>query len=643
MGDQPSQASRTSKSEQPTAEPGRGPLVGQAPGAGIRVPLATWKASLGLWLTSVGLLALAFPPMRWTWVAHVALTPMLVAVARAPRWRVLLGSSALAGLVFYGGEMYWMSMVSWAAYGGVVAYCLILWVLVAVLLKWTLDRTRWPLVVLAPLCWVTVEWSRSWLLTGFPWLFLGHPQAACPTLLQLADLAGPYGLSALSAATAGFLADLLTHPLFLRYGDRVRLSRTIGISLVTMAALWAVAIAYGIVRLQPEGLTEGPVVAVVQTNVPQHVKEGRSESQAEQQFQEVLGLTVEAIKDRPDVQLLVWPETTASNLNPWMLNYDRFLTEEEIRRDPVLAEKFMDDPEGVRESLEHDRKVIAGFQRQWRAIHEIAVKYQVDLLVGAMSQEADARFNSAYLFRPEDRDFRQEGVAAYTWWPYGNRYDKVHLVPFGEYVPFQKSAPWLYKLLRGFTPYDYDYNLAAGRQLTVMSTRRQPAAEAPSPPKSRFASPICFEDAFSGLCRDMVYEKGEKRADFLVNLSNDGWFYGSVELDQHWDLSAFRAVENRVPVVRSVNTGLSGFIDSCGRTELRVANSGGDERSVAGSASLQLQFDARRSFYGLHGDVFAHAVAVATGLVLVLATVRPRRSELPGEKAKSSPAKKEKT
>jgi apolipoprotein N-acyltransferase len=641
MGDKSSQAGRDSKRKSPAADQGNATHVGRAPGAEIRVPLATWKASLVLWLASVGLLALAFPPARWAWVAHVALTPMLLAVARAPRWKVLLGSSALAGLVFYGGEMYWMSMVDWAAYGGVVAYCLALWVLFAVLLKWTLDRTRWPLVVLAPLIWVTVEWSRSWLLTGFPWLFLGHPQAACPTLLQLADVAGPYGLSALSAATAGFLADLLTHPLFLRYGDRVRLSRTIGISLVVLAALWAVAIAYGMVRLQPTELPDGPVVAVVQTNVPQHVKEHRSDEESDRQFQEVLDLTEEAIRNRPDAQLLVWPETTVGDINPWLLNYP-VPTMKEAESYPHLAEQIIADRKKFEEELERDRRIVRRAQSRWEAIHRLSRDRQVDLLIGATSQESDARFNSAYLFRPEDGDVRREGTTARSWWPYDNRYDKVHLVPFGEYVPFQKSAPWLYDLLHGFTPYDYDYNLMAGRQLTVMTTRPRSSAGEP-PPKARFAAPICFEDAFSGLCRDLVYEKGEKRVDFLVNISNDGWFYGSVELDQHWDLSVFRAVENRVPVVRSVNTGLSGFIDSCGRTELRVANSAGDERSVAGSASLQLQFDPRRSFYGLHGDVFAHSVAVATGLVLLVATVRPRRSKAPGEPGKSPKAKKEKT
>ena len=631
------------RAQRPAVEAGT-PIRGAAPGAGVRLPVKSWTVNLLLWLSSVGLLSLAFPPMRWAALAHVALAPMLVAIARAPGARVLVACSVLAGAVFYGAQMYWMSMVTWPAYVGVVLYCLMFWVAFAVLLRWTLRRTRLPMVLVAPVLWVSLEWARSWGLTGFPWLYLGHPQAANAVLLQSADLAGAYGLSALSAATAGLAADVVTRPFFLRYGRRVRVALGVRIACVAVAAAWTFFGIYGWQRLQPRAVIEGPLVVTVQSNVPQELKwvlpespragdtdgageraggapEGETDPEAEPkpdtpdgadpgQGQEDIGylqvsvLTAEALQEWPDADLVIWPETTVpAYLNAWYLK-SRVLDAEQARRDPEWAAVLEADPAKFKAMVAEARQRQADARFYWEQTHRWPRERGAAVLVGAMSlDESGARRNSALLLKAGDATFEASG-----------RYDKVHLVPFGEFIPFSESAPWLYALLKPFTPYGEEYNLTPGREVTVMSVG-----------ESWFAAPICFEDAFPDVCRRMVYRNGRKRADFLVNISNDGWFAGSIELEQHWDLSAFRAVENRVPVVRSVNTGISGFIDSCGRTVARVTDERGWPRSVKGIAGRRLVLDARESFYGRYGDVFAWVLSLGAVSIIIVSTFNPRR------------------
>jgi len=623
---------------------------GEAPGARVRVPLKGWGISLLLPLATVALLSLAFPPLRWAPAAHVALVPLLLLIARAPDRRTLLASTALAGVVLYAAQVHWLTMVTWSAYVGVVLYCLIFWVLFAVLVRWTLRRTRLPLALLAPVLWVALEWARSWVLTGFPWLFLGHPQATSPVLLQVADLTGAYGLSALSAATAGFITDLLTRPFFLRYGARIRTALSLRVSVALVLGAWVFVIGYGLWRLRPVEMADGPVVVTIQSSIPQELRwflpetagkagdgqtgrapdnpggdeqpagQGGNEEQEQKPdpgMVQVRRLTAEALADTPEPDLVVWPETTVPGyLNAWFLDA-------EIRdpagaaRDPEFARALKADP-AYGPWLESMRRSQGRSRGYWQEIHRMLAGRDAAMLVGGVSMVSDATepggtavCNSAFLFT------RGDAVHAAT-----ERYDKVHLVPFGEYVPFRDSAPWLYRLLMKFTPYAEEYNLTPGKEYALLEV----AGVA-------FGVPICFEDAFPGVCRRMAYRHGRKRADFLVNISNDGWFHGTVEQEQHWDLSVFRAVENRVPVVRSVNTGISGFIDSSGRAVSRVADEAGRVRSVIGREARRVQLDPRESVYGRYGDVFAVTLSIVALCLIIVAVFHPRSVAAEGGRA----------
>jgi apolipoprotein N-acyltransferase len=191
----------------------------------------------------------------------------------------------------------------------------------------------------------------------------------------------------------------------------------------------------------------------------------------------------------------------------------------------------------------------------------------------------------------------------------GKRYDKIHLVPFGEFVPFERSFPWLHRILLELGPKYYsEYQLESGDPgaLTIFDLSNGSRTW-------HFATPICFEDIDSRICSDMVRSPAgtPKRADFLVNLTNDGWFKANQNA-QHLQAAIFRSIENRVPMARSVNTGISGFIDSTGRTSNLLP-----PRTI-GASVARLMLDSRQTFYTRWGDLFAMVTIAATAAIVLI-------------------------
>jgi apolipoprotein N-acyltransferase len=203
------------------------------------------------------------------------------------------------------------------------------------------------------------------------------------------------------------------------------------------------------------------------------------------------------------------------------------------------------------------------------------------------------------------------------------RYDKIHLVPFGEFIPFKQSIPMLYNLFLKMSPYDYDYTLTSGvdNGLTVFTL--EPGQGGKSARPARFVVPICFEDIDSTLVARMFRpgESRQKRADFIVNLTNDGWFKAN-EPAQHLQAAVFRSIENRAPTARSVNTGISAFIDSYGRVL------GAIPRGREGTLTQPLTLDNRLTLYTRFGDVFADLCIGATVLLAAAAVVMRRKKRL---------------
>src|SRR6185312_9127557 len=177
------------------------------------------------------------------------------------------------------------------------------------------------------------------------------------------------------------------------------------------------------------------------------------------------------------------------------------------------------------------------------------------------------------------------------------RYDKMHLVPFGEYVPFKETLPWM----QTFTPYENDYSCRPGRRWTRFRFQVSRDAE-PAKPRGReftFGCLICYEDSDPYLARHYV---AAAPVDFLVNISNDGWFNGTEEHEEHLAICRFRAIETRRSIVRAVNMGISCVIDSDGRVVALPGATWSASKKMEGIVAAAMPLDRRQSWYARLGD-----------------------------------------
>jgi apolipoprotein N-acyltransferase len=590
------------------------------------------------------LLTAAFPPLEISWMAYVALVPLLIMAVRTPTPRRVLLAGWFGGMVFFAINMWWFWPVTQAGAIAIVPYLGLYWAVFAWAVRRINQTLRLPLTILAPVVWVPLEFIRAWMLTGLPWVFVGHTQYENLALIQTADLMGAYAQSFLVLMTAGLVTDFLTRPLFVARSEatpadapatlatpggqtslagplprRSHFSGVLATMLILVLAAWVGTVWYGLWRLDQSATRPGPVVTSVQTCVPQELKQAvrlQRLSDLEKSEEEMVGTQCNLSKQglawgasrglKPD--LVVWPETMV----PGIQNED-FLTgnlSEHIKDPDIL---------GVFSYLQRRSQVY------WKNIRETAREINAPILYGAHGVFLEGayrlpgggfmtigpRFNTAYLVGPESKNF----VADQT-------YAKSHLVPFGEYLPFKESFPWLHNFLRSFTPYAYDYSLTPGSHDQPPFVLKYAGGEA------RFQVPICYEDAMPYRVREMVRPAeagGRKAVDFLVNISNDGWFDGSIELDQHLNLCVFRAVENRVPIVRSVNTGISAIISPVGRIESFVADDHGERHKVTGQITGRLTLDNRLAPYTCLGDVMPFWCMVAAGVLLAAALIQDRR------------------
>jgi apolipoprotein N-acyltransferase len=256
---------------------------------------------------------------------------------------------------------------------------------------------------------------------------------------------------------------------------------------------------------------------------------------------------------------------------------------------------------------EEDKREYAGFLTQCRK-ELIGAARAVDayMLVGSTAMtfhEPLRRCNSAYFITPQGR--------------IAGRYDKIHLVIFGEYTPLTDVLPFL----SFFRPEVMGPDLTPGklRQLFDLPVQA-PSTTAQGGPSTtaqgremKFGVTICYEDSVADLFSKFVADGAE----FMVNITNDGWFRNSTELDEHLAACTFRAVENRVPIARCANTGISALIAPDGRITERIVLPDGRYREVAGTLIGNLSMTKLKSFYTAHGDLFAWAcMAALAGLIL---------------------------
>ena len=541
----------------------------------------TTSLLLGL-LASALLLPLLFPPFYCFFLAPVALVPLAWVILERPMKLRYAAAYYLFGFAFFLPNLFWIAPVTFWGYIALGLYL----ALYLPLFAWAFHRLvisfRMPATFALPLAWTAVEYARSTFVEGgFPWFMLGNSLAPAPLLIQTADLFGVWTLTFLICMTNGALLDLLRLP---RTRGKL-VSPTLAKLLTTTAATLLLALAYGLFRLHQSTTTPGPRIAVIQENLPQSLKE--DPAKGEENFQKHVHLSQLAAASNPKPDLIVWPETMVpTEINPEILHLnDAFLTDA-------------------------GREVVQKSRRYDNQLRILATALNTPLLVGSPgyipndSPAGGLRQNLTLLYLP-------------TTGQTPTIYSKIHLVPFGEYIPF-KTVPGLGSLVRYFTPIDFDYSLAPGKEWTRFNL------QTPDSKNYTFCTPICFEDTMPEPARRMSLQNGQK-TDFLLNVSNDGWFY-FVELDQHLEACQLRAVENRIPIARSVNTGDSGFIDSNGRILKLVTDPNtGSSIGAIGFATATLPLDSRITLFTRIGDLLPILCGVIATLIVAYTYARPRR------------------
>jgi len=463
-------------------------------------------------------------PLAW-----LAWVPFIVACSPEARPRRLFLFGYIISLCYWLGNLYWVAPVTIAGWLVFCLYTALLWPVLALCLRWC-RKKKVPLFLAAAVLIVGIERLQGFFLGGFFWRFLAHSQYRNTTLIQIVDIFGAGGVSFLIAMVNGLLAGLILAARQKKILTSVQFANT---AIVCAAVVGAFVYGRWRISQEAECVTAGPLAASLQSNVPQSVK--RTFESGDDLF---TGLMEHSkVAAQAGAELIVWPETMVqAALNPEVL--------------------------GLLES-----------SHQWRVYDDALRQHVKDtafLLVGAyggtpviqddMSIQLGKKYNSAFMYKKNGDKAREV-------------YNKIHLVPFGEVLPLRRSLSWFYELLMKikFIPYNFDYSLDYGSEYTIFEMT---GSENEQAQVYKFGVIICYEDTVPEIGRKFALdEHGEKRLDWLVNISNDGWFVRfkdeqvrpSAELTQHAAVCAFRAVENRLAVLRSVNTGISCLIDSAGR------------------------------------------------------------------------------
>jgi len=451
---------------------------------------------------------------------------MLVAIRGEKPWQAFF-TGYITGLLFFGAALYWIGYVAIIGIVVLTVYLALFFGVFAAgvdILAMQFARPRIRFALLVSCLWVTAEFLRSYLFTGFGWALLGHTQWETLPIIQIADASGVYGVSFLIIFTNVLIASKIKKKIKGHMPEPRYLA-------LLVIILIAVAI-YGYYKVDQKFEAEPIVVSVIQGNIPQSQK--WDEKFTDEILSKYTALTKEAAKDKPD--LIIWPETSVPG----------FLETDKVLRDKITA---------------------------------LAKEVNTYLLVGTQTERAPQKvryYNSAVLISSKGEMVK--------------RYDKIHLVPFGEYVPLGNTYLSFIK-----KHYDMGEDYSPGHDYTIFEIPTQKAGNV------KFGVLICFEDVFPELSRNFA----RLGADFLVVITNDAWYMKSGAPYQHTQPSVFRAIENRINVIRCANTGHSCFINQTGKITREVKGYRGERIFVSGFATAIITPGKVQTLYMKYGNVFA--------------------------------------
>lgn len=497
----------------------------------------------GLPLASGVLLTLSFPPAHFSFLAWIALVPLFVFLGQSRSAR----ESSLA--VFFTGLVFFAFSLSWLCYVSLFGWVFVTFLLAGFLtlfgvLHFYVSRLRFALLhpLTGSLAWMAVEIIRTeFPIFGLGWNLIGYSQASHPAVIQSASLFGVYGLGFLIVFVNASAAEILSSCRGGEKGTPPAYARA-AVLAVFLAAAAAGNFAWGLENFKAHAPAQGTAsvrIGVIQGNIPQSLK---WEAEVKDSIIDIHVKLLELISYQ-NPALILWPEASF----PGYFNADP-------------------DAATVMEWIKH---------------------WKIPVIIGAPYYAPDGgAYNSAFYISPEGE--------------IKGRYDKIYLVPFGEYVPLGPILGWLQPAAQALGVSDF----LAGKTLTSFRLDKD---------NLTFSVLICFEDVFPRLVKDFVTPEHQ----FLAVITNDAWFGPTGAPFQHLQASILRAVENGIPVVRSANTGVSAFISSRGEVLGAVEDEKGRKIFVPGFKTLDLPLARHETFYHRGG----WAVPYGVSILLVLGAV----------------------
>jgi len=591
---------KASKTQRKTRNADQPPVDKQAEGESAEkvVTPQNWRQRTFLIAgLSALLLAASFPPLSWGWLAWLAPLP----------WLLLIQQPVIGGKVFGGKQPYWCLYGVGCLFWLGLYYFLTLphpatalgWVALSLYLaaylpafvglsRVAVHKFRLPLPLAAAIIWTGLEIIRGYAFTGLSATLLGHTQVHVPLLIQVSDLFGGYGLSFLMMFFSGCLLlvccppalpsestnkestnktnNKVDHKASGPFGwPRARWNGVVGLILISVFI-----VGYGYWRMNADGSNDrlsnptAAKVAIIQGS--RDTSFDGDPNNMKVTFSQYCELTRKAREQHDDLDLIVWPESMFPGAD--RLRWDSSQT--------PIPPSDLDTEEEKDARKSNDIFFLSLFAKGCANPEDEKIKMlhseDVRLIVGSQSWRYDDGkrsdvYNSALLIDEENQ--------------IEDRYFKQHRVLFGEYIPFAEFYPDIYKL----TP------------MGIGVTRgKEPRAFAAG--GLQFAPVICFESIQPNVVTKSLVELERQGtpADVLVNVTNDGWFWGSSALDHHFNATVFRAVENRTPVIVAANTGFSGWIDGNGRVLAK------GPRRATGIVYAEVTPDSRTALYQRWGD-----------------------------------------
>ena len=535
-----------------------------------------WRSGYLVAIVAGLLLASAFPNFNLAGFAWIAPALIIFAAAGKSRWDAFR-VGYVAGLTFWLASLYWLwnmpvpagfRLLGWISLCAYLALYPAAWTCLVARFKWSnsnwLGRFLWSLTGAA--VWVALEFLRGWLFTGFPWNDLGVSQFKLTPLIQIAAITGVHGVSFL---VAWFSLALFSAAQMVLQNPARRFVWQAEIALPLCTVMFCYLGGFFAMNHVAAPSDQTLRVTLIQPSEPQTLIWSASEDA--RRFNRLLTQSQAALTNHTD--LLLWPESAVPPMN---------------------------------DSIYQAINQFVRSNRVWLILNADDVEFHSD---------ATNYFNAAFLISPEGR--------------WQQRYHKRRLVIFGEYVPLTDQLPflkWLTPISGGWTPGDqsgqFEITQLTGEPqqiITLVGTNEISATK--NHPTIKASPLICFEDVFAGLGRDAAQED----TDFLVNLTNDGWFGESAEQWQHAAAAIFGAVENNRPLIRCANNGVSCLIDSHGRVRQLISNQAGDIHA-RGALTIEIPLTTNRppTYYHRHGNWFSWS-CVGLGAISLLRCFRQRQ------------------